>query len=129
MFEPEKNENLNDLLGNNPENQESSMPTPPITPIIPDRSIRALGDAVGFPLCMFFIINYVLQYVIVYAALIFSAVFNNSAFESFADPNVQYVLSGMISLVSLTVPYLYTLKATKSTFSELISVKRVRLPS
>ena len=50
MFEPEKNENLNDLLGNNPENQEPSMPTPPITPIIPDRSIQALGDAVGFPL-------------------------------------------------------------------------------
>jgi membrane protease YdiL (CAAX protease family) len=125
MFEPEKNENLNDLLGNNPENQESSMPTPPITPIVPDRSIRALGDAVGFPLCMFFIINYVLEYVIVCAVLIFSAVFNNSAFESFSDPNVQYVLSGMISLVSLTVPYLYTLKATKSTFSELISVKRV----
>lgn len=125
MFEPEKNENLNNLLENEPDNKESATPPTPIAPIIPDRSIQRLGDAVGFPLCMFFIISYAIQYSIVYAVMIFSAVFQVNGLAVFSDPNVEYVLTSMISLVTLTVPYLYTLKTTKSTFAELIPVKRV----
>lgn len=125
MIETDKNENLNNLLENDQPAPEPSMPTPPATPVTPDRSLQTLGDAVGFPLCMFFIISYAIQYAVVYAVLIFGDIFKISGLEAFFDPNVQYVLSSMISLVSLTVPYLYTLKATNSTFSELILVKRV----
>lgn len=125
MIETDKNENLNNLLENDQPAPESATPTPPTTPVIPDRSLQTLGDAVGFPLCMFFIISYAIQYAVAYAVLIFGTIFKISGLEAFSDPNVQYVLSSLISLVSLTVPYLYTLKATKSTFAELISVKRV----
>ena len=125
MIETDKNENLNNLLENDQPAPESATPTPPATPVIPDRSLQTLGDAVGFPLCMFFIISYVIQYAVAYVVLIFGTIFKISGLEAYSDPNVQYVLTSMISLVSLTVPYLYTLKATKSTFAELISVKRV----
>lgn len=125
MNQTDKNENINNTSKNEQPNTEPTTPTASITPAIPDRSLQTLGDAVGFPLCMFFIISYVIQYAIVYAVLIFSAIFNSSTFEGFDDPNIQYILSSLISLVSLTVPYLYTLKLTKSTFNELISVKRV----
>ena len=125
MIENDKNENMNNTPETEQPNTASANLLDLITPTVPDRSLKTLGDAVGFPLCMFFIISYAIQYIIAYAVLIFSAIFNSSAFEGFSDPNIQYVLSSMISLVSLTIPYLYTLKATKSTFVELISVKRV----
>ncbi len=125
MIETDKNENLNNLLENDQPAPESATPTPPATPVIPDRSLQTLGDAVGFPLCMFFIISYAIQYAVAYVVLIFGTIFKISGLEAYSDPNVQYVLSSLISLVSLTVPYLYTLKTTKSTFAELILVKRV----
>lgn len=86
-----------------------------------DRPSMRMGDAVGMPFCMFFIGSYVLQFAIMLILSIISPTANNI----FSDSNVVIVTSSLISLVVLTVPYLYTLKVTNSSLAELISVKKV----
>ncbi len=86
-----------------------------------DRQSMRLGDAVGMPLSMFFIGGYVIQFIIVLIISIASP----SALNIFSDSNVAYALSSVITLTVLTVPYIYTLKATKMPLTELIRIKKV----
>lgn len=81
-----------------------------------------LGNAVGLPLCLFFIISYVLNYLIVYAMAVIDL---ESARRLLSDSNITYMISACISLMVFTVPYLYTLKSTGSSFGELVPVKTV----
>ena len=81
-----------------------------------------LGNAVGLPLCMFFILSYALNYFIVY---VMAAIDINSARHLLSDSNVTYMIDGCISLMLFTVPYLYTLKSTGCAFGQLVPIKKV----
>ncbi len=90
-----------------------------------DRSLTALGNAVGLPLSMFFILSVLLDGVFQYIFDLYGMIFGYGSLTFPNDPNILYVYSSCINIVTLTVPYLFTLKATNSTYSELVSVKRV----
>ncbi len=90
-----------------------------------DRDVVTLGNAVGFPLSMFFVLNIVFQILLSYILYIISAITGRTSFPELSDPNIQYIYSSCVTIFTLTVPYLFTLKATNSAYSDLVSVKRV----
>ncbi len=90
-----------------------------------DRSLRNLGNAVGLPLSMFFILSLAIEILFRYILNLYGAIIGVEDLSLPNDPNILYIYSSCINIVTLTVPYLYTLKATKSTYSQLVSVKRV----
>ena len=87
------------------------------------RSLFVLGNAIGLPLCMFFFISYALNFLVGFGLSAIAGVYTANRFLS--DPNVSNVLGSCVSLIAFTVPYLYTLKVTDSTFAELVPVKKV----
>lgn len=106
--------------GGNP----SPMPSAE-TPKPADRFARTLGHAVGVPLCLFFIISYVIQIGLVNILKYWERFTGSSAMHLLEDPNILYIISSCISIVALTVPYIFTVRKTNSSFAELVVVKRV----
>lgn len=82
-----------------------------------------LGNAVGLPLCLFFAVSIGLNLLIELLFIATSGI--ESTARMLSDPNIGYLLNACITLVSFTVPFLYTLKATGSGLGELVKVNRV----
>lgn len=82
-----------------------------------------LGNAVGIPLCLFFVVSIGLNLLIELLLIATSGI--EATARLFSDPNIVYLLNACITLVSFTVPFLYTLKVTGRGFGELIAVNRV----
>ena len=82
-----------------------------------------IGAAVGFPLCAFFICNTIFYLLIeVILTYIYGPV---TARVYLSDPYVSILISSCLSLFVFTVPYLYTVKLTKSRLSDMVSFKKV----
>ncbi len=89
------------------------------------KAMLRLGNAVGFPLFMFFAGSILLQYVIVFVLALTSG--TEAAYKLLSDPNVQLLENAFISLAVLTVPYLYTSRATGIGIKQLIVFDKVPL--
>lgn len=114
------NQNTYAPYGGNPSPMPSVKPPKPT-----DSFARTLGHAIGMPLCMFFIISYVVQIGFVSILKYWEQFTGSSALHLLEDSNILYILSSCISIVALTVPYIFTVKKTNSSFAELVVVKKV----
>ncbi len=82
-----------------------------------------LGNGIGIPLCLFSIISYIISRIFVFVVTL--ALGQSSAAEVFSDPNVNYLLSAFISVISLTIPFLITSKLTGVKWKETLHFQKV----